>query len=90
MAMSEIRIDDTDINEVAVRTTITGDRLTGTVLENKQVFDRYSDMIVTHFNALCDYANTLTPEGDAGLDYTPTEVTYMTGVLGCNPGDIEL
>ena len=29
--------------------------LRGDATQNKQVFDKYSDMIVSHFNNLCDF-----------------------------------
>lgn len=90
MAIADIKIDSTDIDAVAVATTITGDRLSGTVLQNKQVFDRYPAMIATHFNDLCDYINAQTPEGDAGLSYTSTEITYICGVLDCTESQISL
>ena len=90
MAMTDIRIESTDIDNVAVATTITGDRLTGTVLSNKQVFDRFPSMIVTHFNDLCDYIDTQSPEGDAGLSYTATEIARFCSVLGCTEADLTL
>lgn len=31
--------------------------LRGSAAQNKQVFDNYSDMIVVHFNGLCNYIN---------------------------------
>ena len=49
---SDIPIDQTDKDAVSVHTAVSGDRLTGTVLQNKQVFDAYPDMIVTHFNSV--------------------------------------
>lgn len=90
MAIADIKIDSTDIDAVAVATTITGDRLSGTVLQNKQVFDAYPAMIVSHFNDLCDYVNTQAPEGDAGLSYTPTEIAFICEVLGCTESEITL
>lgn len=32
--------------------------LRGSAQQNKQVFDAYSDMIVEHFNGLCDFLET--------------------------------
>ena len=90
MAIADIKIDSTDIDAVAVATTITSDRLSGTVLQNKQVFDRYPAMIVTHFNDLCDYVNTQAPEGDAGLIYTPTEIAFICDSLDCTESQITL
>lgn len=88
--MTDIQIDETDINAVAIAITISGDRLTGTVLENKQVFDAYPDMIVDHFNDLCDYVSEQTPEGDAGLQYTSTEIANICAVLRCSESDITM
>ena len=90
MAIADIKIDSTDIDSVAVATTVTSDRLSGTVLQNKQVFDAIPSMIVTHFNDLCDYINTQTPEGDAGLSYTSTEVAFICNVLDCTESQISL
>lgn len=90
MAIADIKIDSTDIDAVAVATTVTSDRLSGTVLQNKQVFDRYPAMIVTHFNDLCDYVNAQTPEGDAGLSYTATEIAFICDVLDCTESQITL
>lgn len=88
--MTEIEIDNTDVNKVAVATTVSGDKLTGTVLENKQVFDRYPDMIVSHFNDLCVYVGELSPAGDGALDYTTTEITNICSTLNCSQGDITM
>lgn len=90
MAIADIKIDSTDIDAVAVATTVTGDRLSGTVLQNKQVFDAYPAMIVTHFNDLCDYVQTQTPEGDVGLSYTSTEIAFICNVLDCTESQITL
>lgn len=90
MAISDIRIDSTDIDAVAVATTVASDRLSGTVLQNKQVFDAYPAMIVSHFNALCDYVNTQMPEGDIGFVYTSTEIASICDALDCTEGQITL
>ena len=90
MALDAYKIVQTDIDAVAVHTTVTSDRLSGTVLQNKQVFDAYPDMIVTKFNALCDYVGSQTPSGDCGLEYTDTEITFITSALGCTYDDIKL
>lgn len=90
MAMTDIKIQQADINDVAISIAVAGDKLSGTVLQNKQVFDAYPDMIVTHFNDLCDYVDSQTPEGDCGLEYTPTEVAFICGVLGCTESSITL
>ena len=89
-AMSEIIIDSTDINNSSVATTVTGDKLTGTVLENKQVFDRYPEMIAEHFNDLCDYINEQAPTGDAALSYTTTEISNICTALGCTESEITM
>jgi hypothetical protein len=83
MAYSDIPITTAEVNSVAVHTAVEGDRLVGTVLENKQVFDAYPDLIKTHFNALCEYLN-----GDNGLDYDASEIAYITSVLGCTEASI--
>lgn len=87
---SDIRIDQTDKDSVSVHTAVSGDRLTGTVLQNKQVFDAYPDMIVEHFNDLCDYISSYMPSGDVGLSYTATEIAFICSVLGCTESDISL
>ncbi len=90
MAIADIKIDQTDIDSVAVSTSVSGDRLSGTVLENKQVFDRFPQLIATRFNSLCDYINSQTPEGDAGLTYTQTEIAHICDVLDCTESQITL
>lgn len=90
MALDAYKIVQTDIDAVAVHTTVASDRLSGTVLQNKQVFDAYPDMIVTKFNALCDYVGGQTPSGDCGLNYTATEITFIINALGCTESDITL
>ena len=89
-AMSEIVIDSTDVNNSSVATTVPGDKLTGTVLENKQVFDRYPEMIKDHFNDLCDYINEQAPTGDAALSYTALEISYICTTLGCTEASITM
>ena len=89
-AMTEIQIDQTDIDIVAVHTAVTGDRLSGTVLQNKEVFDRFPQMVANHFNDLCDYVNEQTPSGDAGLSYTQTEIAVFTSALSCTEADLTL
>lgn len=89
--MSQITIDTTtDVQAVAVEYTVVGDRLSGTVLQNKQVFDAYPDMIVGHFNDLCEYVNTQAPTGDAALSYTPAEISTICAALGCTEASITL
>ena len=88
--MSEIIIDDTDINAVAVSVVVANDRLSGTVLQNKQVFDAYPAMVKDHFNDLCEYVSEQTPSGDVALDYTTTEISNICTILGCTEADITL
>ena len=90
MALDNYKIIQTDIDAVAVHTTVASDRLSGTVLQNKQVFDAYPDMIATKFNALCEYVGTQTPSGDCGLDYTSTEIAFICSALNCTEADISL
>lgn len=90
MALDTYKINQTDIDAVAVHTTVASDRLSGTVLQNKQVFDAYPDMIVTKFNNLCDYVGGQVPSGDCGLSYTATEIAFICSVLGCTEADITL
>lgn len=89
-AMTDIKIDQTDIDNVAVSVAVAGDKLTGTVLQNKQVFDAYPAMITNHFNDLCDYVNEQTPSGDAGLTFTATEILTITTALNCTEADLTL
>lgn len=90
MALDNYKIDQTDIDAVAVSVAVTGDRLTGTVLQNKQVFDAYPGMITTKFNDLCEYVGTQTPSGDAGLTYTGAEIQVICTALGCTEADITM
>ena len=53
---TDYKISSADVNGVHVEAQPT--ILNGSATQNKQVFDRYSDMIVTHFNGLCDYIDT--------------------------------
>ena len=53
MAATDLKITSTDINAVHVEAQPTV--LQGSVSDNKKVFDAYSDMIVEHFNGLCDF-----------------------------------
>lgn len=87
---SDIPIDQTDKDSVSVHTVVTSDRLSGTVLQNKQIFDAYPDLIVEHFNDLCDYIGDYMPSGDVGLTYTPTEIAFICSVLNCTEADITL
>ena len=53
MALTDYKITSSDVNPVKIVGRDT--TLSGTVAQNQQVFDDYSDMIVTKFNALIDY-----------------------------------
>jgi hypothetical protein len=86
MAIADIKIDQADINSVAVSSAVTGDRLSGTVLQNKQVFDAFPQMIVTHFNDLCDYVES----NAAGLNYSSAEIAFICSALGCTEAEITL
>ena len=49
---SDYKISPADVQAVHVEAQ--PDILRGSTTQNKQVFDKYSDMIVEHFNNLCD------------------------------------
>lgn len=53
---TDFKISSADIAGVHVEAQPT--TLKGTATQNKQVFDKYSDMIVEHFNDLCDFVDT--------------------------------
>lgn len=55
MAATDYKISSADVQGVHVEAQPT--ILRGSATQNKQVFDRYSDMIVEHFNDLCDFVN---------------------------------
>lgn len=55
MAATDYKISSADISAVHVEAQPT--ILRGSATQNKQVFDAYSDMIVNHFNGLCDFIN---------------------------------
>ena len=52
---TDFKIDGADKAAVNVESQPT--ILRGSATQNKQVFDKYSDMIVSHFNDLCDFIN---------------------------------
>ena len=52
MAIADCKITNSDIQGVNVKSRPT--ILRGSAEDNKDVFDAYSDMIVEHFNDLCD------------------------------------
>ena len=86
----EIPITEAQQNSVAIKTSVVGDKLTGTVPQNKEVFDRYANLIVTHFNDLCDYIGNHLPDGDVGLTYTTEQIALICSTLGCTEADITL
>lgn len=91
MALSDYKVSSTDISQNAIQYAVASDRLTGTVLENKQVFDAFPSIIAQRHNELIDeYLAQSFPEGDCGLDYTSTEINYIATVLGCSEADITL
>lgn len=90
MALDAYKIISSDINPVAVSTAVAGDKLSGTVLQNKQVFDAFPNMIVTKFNDLCEYVGTQAPSGDAALDYSPSEKSNICSILGCTEASITI
>lgn len=55
---SDYIIDNADKSAVNVASQPTV--LRGSALQNKQVFDKYSDLIVTRFNLLCNYVDANT------------------------------
>lgn len=63
---TDYKISSADVNAVHVEAQ--PNVLQGTATQNKQVFDRYSDMITEHFNGLCDFISTdLTSEVDSDV-----------------------
>lgn len=56
MAISDYKIRPADVSAVNVESA--NDVLSGTAQQNKQVFDKYSDMIVDKFNAFIDFFAT--------------------------------
>lgn len=89
MALETYKITQSDINANHVE-GVQGDSLTGSVLENKKVFDKYPDMIAGKFNALVEYISTQSPEGDAALSYTSTEISTICTALGCSASEISM
>lgn len=88
MSMDAYKITSGEVNNVHVEAQ--GTRLTGTVLQNKQVFDKYPDLIKNKFNNLCDYIDSYMPSGDIGMDYTNTEIAFICSALGCTEASITL
>lgn len=89
MAIDTYKITQAQVNAVHMEAVV-GDSLSGTVLQNKQRFDKYCDLIVEKFNDLCDYLGADAPEGDLGLSYTATEIAYICSTLGCQESDITM
>ena len=89
MALDAYKITSGEVATVHME-AVSGDSLTGTVLQNKQRFDKYPDLIVTKFNNLCDYVGTQTPTGDAALSYTATEISNICTALGCTEASITI
>lgn len=66
MAFSDYTITSADINSVHVEAQPTV--LKGTALQNKQVFDKYCDMISAHFNGLVtELESTVSPTIDSAV-----------------------
>lgn len=53
---TDYKISPADVAGVNVESQPTV--LRGSATQNKQVFDKYSDLIVDHFNDLCEFINT--------------------------------
>ena len=53
---TDFKISSADVSAVHVEAQPT--ILQGSPTQNKKVFDKYSDMIVEHFNDLCDFIDT--------------------------------
>ena len=56
MAITDYTITSAQVNAAHVEAQ--PNILQGTATQNKQVFDKYSDLIVDHFNDLCDFIET--------------------------------
>ena len=74
MAATDYKITSADVQAVHVEAQPT--ILRGSATQNKQVFDKYSDMIVEHFNNLCDFVGTDT---DAVVDHDVLELYASLG-----------
>jgi acyl-CoA reductase-like NAD-dependent aldehyde dehydrogenase len=53
MAATDFKITDAEVQAVHVEAQ--PDVLQGTAQQNKKVFDAYNDMIVEHYNDLCEF-----------------------------------
>lgn len=71
-------ITDAQVSAVNVQ-SVSGDTLTGTVQENKAVFDRYPDLIKEKLNALINEYN------NGGTTIQNSVVTIGTAPEGYNP-----
>lgn len=66
MAISDYTITQNEVQAVHVEAQPTV--LKGTAQQNKQVFDKYSDLIVSKFNGLVgELENSLSPEIDSSV-----------------------
>lgn len=74
MAATDFKISSADVQGVHVEAQPT--ILKGSATQNKKVFDAYSDMIVEHFNDLCDFVDSDT---SATVDY---DVLVLYASLG--------
>ena len=74
MAAIDYKISTADVQgaHVEAQPTI----LRGSATQNKRVFDRYCDMIVEHFNDLCEFVDS----------DTSAEIAYSVKVLYINLG----
>lgn len=63
MAISDYKIKPADVSAVHVESA--NDVLSGTPTQNKQVFDKYSDMIVDKFN---DFVNFMATQDTNEID----------------------
>ena len=83
MALIEKKITDSERDAVQVK-SIEGSRLAGSVSENKNVFDKFPQLIMDKFNALVELLSTLGLENiaDNFADrYTKKEVDDITGEI---------
>lgn len=74
MAATDYKISSADVQSVHVEAQPT--ILKGSATQNKKVFDAYGDMIVEHFNDLCDFVDSDT---SATVDY---DVLVLYASLG--------
>lgn len=89
MALDAYKI--TDAERTANYVGSAPDKLSGTVAQNKNIFDKYADLIRTKFDNFVEYVGThVTTEGDAALDIDAVSVASLCTALECNPSDIEM